>query len=374
MHACERFSAVLGILAGLATAGPNDTVWTQLFNGTDLKDWEVKITGHPLNWDSLQTFRVAPCVNDTGNCLEMNYSNYTNWTGNPWSHIGYKPKTFTYYLLRAEYQLFGTQAPGTPSYSKQQSALLMHSQTMASHGLNQDWSMALELQLVGPANGLNAVGTADLCTDGMGYHNSSGTLVGSHCTNVPANPMTLAPAWTTVSALVLGDSVIKYFAGSQNVITLYKPVQRNDGTVTGNTISIVNGTPVTGGTIGIQGEGAPTRFRKVEVAILVGCMDPASANYKSYYVKNDPAACTATSLAPGGPLSEPSAFRMDGNLLSLTLTGAFTASLRNLQGQTIWEARGQGPARYALPRHKGLGFLTVEQAQRVFTRKLILGP
>ncbi|MBW8890280.1 MAG: DUF1080 domain-containing protein [Fibrobacteres bacterium] len=374
MNACERISALLCLLTALASAGPNDTVWTPLFNGTDLKDWEVKITGHPLNWDSLQTFRVAPCVNDPGNCLELNYSNYTNWNGTPWSHIGYKPRTFTHYLVRAEYQLFGTQTPGTPTYSMQQSALLLHSQTMASHGLDQDWSIALELQIVGPSNGVKAVGTANVCTDGIGYHNAAGTLVADHCTNATANPMTLAPTWTSVSALVLGDSVIKYFASGQNVLTYYKPVQRSDGSVKNNTLPIVAGTPVTGGTIGIQGEGAPIRFRKLEVADLAGCMDPASANYKSYYVKNDPAACNVTSLAHGGPPSGTFAFRSEGNTLSLTLTGAFTASLRNLQGKRIWEARGQGPARYALPRHTGLCFLTVEQAHQGFTRKLILGP
>lgn len=373
MHAYERISAVLGVAAALASAGPNDTVWTPLFNGTDLKDWDVKITGHPLNWDSLQTFRVAPCVNDPGNCLELNYSNYANWNGTPWSRIGYRPRTFTHYVVRAEYQLFGTQTPGTPTYSMQQSALLLHSQTMASHGLNQDWSIALELQIVGPSNGVKAVGTANVCVDGIGYHNAAGTLVADHCTNATANPMTLAPDWTTVSALVLGDSVIKYFASGQNVLTFYKPVQRNDGSVKNNTVPIVAGTPVTGGTIGIQGEGAPIRYRKVEVADLVGCMDPASANYKAYYVKNDPAACAATSLSPGGPLPEALAARMEGNILSLTLTGAFSASLRNLHGEKIWEARGRGPARYALPRHTGLCFLTVE-AQRTFTRKLVLEP
>jgi hypothetical protein len=374
MHAYERFSAVLGLAAALASAGPNDTLWTPLFNGTDLKDWDVKITGHPLNWDSLQTFRVAPCVNDTGNCLELNYSNYTNWTGTPWSHIGYKPRTFTYYLVRAEYQFFGTQTPGTPTYSTQQSALLLHSQTMATMGLNQDWAISLELQLVGPANGVKAVGTANVCTDGAGYHNAAGTLVADHCTNAAANPMTLAPAWTSVSALVLGDSVIKYFASGQNVITYYKPVQRSDGSVKNNTVAIVPNTPVTGGTIGIQGEGAPIRYRKVEVADLVGCMDPGSPNYKSYYVKNDAAACTATSVAPGGPSPEPFAARFEGNTLSLRLSGDFTATLRSLRGERIWEVRGQGPARYTLPPQTGLCFLTVAQAKRVFTRKLIPAP
>lgn len=241
------FLAILLSLNTKAQAGPNDTIWTPLFNGSDKIDWDVKITGHPLNWDSLNTFRVAPCVNDTGNCLELNYANYTNWNGNPWGRAAYKLRPFSYYYLRAKYQIFGTQTTGTPPSAMQQSAILLHSQTMASLGLNQDWPNAIENQLVGPGNKLNAVGTSNLCADGMAFQNApTGALNHTHCTNVIANPMTLAPTWTTVSALVLADSLIDFFVGTKSVITFYKPVQWNDNLITGNTISIVNGTPVTG--------------------------------------------------------------------------------------------------------------------------------
>ena len=53
----------------------------------------------------------------------------------------------------------------------------------------------------------------------------------------------------------------------------------------------VDGTPLTGGYISLQAETAPIDFRKVELLNLEGCMDPKASNYKSYFVKSNPAMC-----------------------------------------------------------------------------------
>lgn len=360
-------------------AAPSDTVWTPLFNGSDKKDWDVKITGHPLNWDSLNTFRVAPCVNDTGNCLELNYANYTNWNGNPWGRAAYKLRPFSYYYLRAKYQLFGTQTPGTPNSSMEQDAILLHSQTMASLGLNQDWPNAIEDQLVGPDNKLNAVGTSNLCADGMAFQNNpTGALNHTHCTNVIANPMTLAPTWTTVSALVLGDSLIDFFAGNKSVITFYKPVQWNDGLIHGNTITIANNTPVTGGYVGIQGEGASIRFQTLEVANLVGCKsNPASPNYRNYFVKDSAEACNAVTVAENrAPFSNGISFNPTRRRLFLNIPEAFTVKVSDLSGKTVWSRQGRGSRDYDLKSigPRGIYFLSVFRSGSVFNQKLLLGP
>lgn len=44
---------VLSTICNAQTKG-----WTSLFNGKDLKDWKVKINGHPLNDNYANTFRV----------------------------------------------------------------------------------------------------------------------------------------------------------------------------------------------------------------------------------------------------------------------------------------------------------------------------
>ena len=53
----------------------------------------------------------------------------------------------------------------------------------------------------------------------------------------------------------------------------------------------VDGTPLTGGFIALQAETAPIDFRKVELLNLEGCMDPKAPNYKTYFVKSNPARC-----------------------------------------------------------------------------------
>ena len=54
------FLLTLLMSLGMATAQqPADTKdWIQLFNGKDLKDWEVKIAGYMLNDNFGDTFRV----------------------------------------------------------------------------------------------------------------------------------------------------------------------------------------------------------------------------------------------------------------------------------------------------------------------------
>jgi len=52
-----------------------------------------------------------------------------------------------------------------------------------------------------------------------------------------------------------------------------------------------DGKPLTGGYISLQSESHPVEFRKVELLNLVGCMDRKAKNYKTYFEKDDPAAC-----------------------------------------------------------------------------------
>ena len=53
----------------------------------------------------------------------------------------------------------------------------------------------------------------------------------------------------------------------------------------------VDGKPLSEGYIAIQGESAPTEFRKIELLNLSGCMQPTASNYKSYYVHRDDSKC-----------------------------------------------------------------------------------
>lgn len=272
-------------------AGPNDTVWTQLFNGANLKDWDVKVMGSALNVDAKNTWRVAD------GAVEVNYSNVPNWNGEPWSHAEYKLRPFSFYLLKVEYQFYGTQVPGAPSYADENSGVMLHSQKLSTMALNQNCPISLENQLIGPKSG-QGTGSSNLCTPGTAVHNADGTLNNDHCIRAATNNRTVAPLCTNSTSLVLGDSIIRHYIDGKPVLTYYKPVQY-EGIVSNNTVKIVNNTPMTSGYIQLQSESAPIRFRKVELANLEGCRTVGSPNYKSYYVKHDPAACNTVSADHG---------------------------------------------------------------------------
>lgn len=286
-------AGAISVLLSGANAGPNDTDWVQLFNRVDLKDWDIKFTGYPLNENYKNTFYVKDSL------LMVDYSGYTGFT-NQWGHAANKKRAYSYYLLRAEYSPGANQVSGGPGWAVQNNGLMLHSQSMASMSLNQDYPISMECQLKGSKNGA----TLNLCTPGTAYYSTAtgGSVNVTHCTNISGSPAPAADAWAWATALVLGDSIIRHYngkgAGSAPVFTYYRTVYNNaDGTVSNLPAgSPAAGTPLKSGYIAIQAESAPYRFRNIELVNLEGCMTPGNANYKSYFVHNDPAACNTVNV------------------------------------------------------------------------------
>ena len=91
--------SALIILALLACQGnkagqsvSND--WIQLFNGKDMNDWRVKISGYPLGDNYGNTFRVEDRK------LKVGYDEYRQFD-EKFGHIFYKNK-YAYCLLAGE--------------------------------------------------------------------------------------------------------------------------------------------------------------------------------------------------------------------------------------------------------------------------------
>ena len=348
------FGAVsaLTLLSTAAVAGPNDSVWTQLFNPKDSlsTNWDVKIRGEALNADSRRTFRRAIVGSDT--VIEVNYDQYTGaWGGDggPFGHAAYKVRPFSYYLLRGDYQVWGTQATGGPSWAVQNNGFMLHSQSMATMTLNQDFPISMEAQLLGPGNnssggGSSSASTMNLCTPGTGFSTTpTGSTSSTHCT--PAKPNTRAAlntGWQKVSALILGDSVHTYYAGpngTDSVLRYYKPVYLA-GNISNPPSGVpANGTRLTGGYITIQSETHPFRFRKIEVLNLEGCMRPTTdANYKSYLIKHDSTACAGVAGIKGtspqdARFASPMSFI--GNAVKIGGTGMVTLQVFDISGSLV---------------------------------------
>ncbi|AHG93166.1 protein of unknown function DUF1080 (plasmid) [Gemmatirosa kalamazoonensis] len=270
--------------AARATTDPDAREWIQLFNGRDLKDWDIKFAKHDLGDNFNDTFRVEDGL------LKVRYDKWTAFNGE-FGHIFYK-KPFSYYLVAAEYRFVGDQVTGAgPSlaWAKRNNGIMIHGQSAESMGKDQDFPMSLEVQLLGGLSDGKPRSTGNLCTPGTNVHFGE-KLITAHCTNSRSKTYD-GDQWVRVEALVLGDSVIKHIVMGDTVLEYRKP-EMGGGSANNMKPGVkIDGTPITGGSISLQAETAPIDFRKVELLNLEGCMDAKASNYKRYYVKADPAAC-----------------------------------------------------------------------------------
>jgi putative membrane-bound dehydrogenase-like protein len=262
---------------------PDRKEWTQLFNGRDLSGWDIKFKGHALNENFNDTFRAEHGL------LEVRYDKWTTFNGE-FGHIFYK-RPFSNYIVAAEYRFVGEQVTGAGprnAWAIRNNGIMIHSQSAASMGPDQDFPISLEVQLLGGL-GDGRRPTGNLCTPGTNVHFGD-TLITRHCTNSTSRTFD-GDQWVRVEALVLGDSLIKHIVNGDTVLTYRKPEM--GGGSANNTIPGVlqPGRKLTEGYIALQAETAPIDFRKVEVLELRGCMDSKALNYKRYYVESDPSAC-----------------------------------------------------------------------------------
>ncbi|MBO9155367.1 DUF1080 domain-containing protein [Chitinophaga sp. GCM10012297] len=235
--------------------------WVSLFNGKDLKDWDIKITGHQLNDNNGNTFRVQ-----NGN-LAVSYENYDEFK-EQYGHIFHKKK-FSAYLLVMEYRFTGDQVKGGPGWATRNSGAMIHSQAAKTMGVNQDFPISIEVQLLGGLGKGNRT-TANLCTPGTNVVMNN-KLITAHCVNSTSKTYN-GDQWVHAEVLVLGDSIVKHIVEKDTVLTYEKP-QIGGGNVSGNDPALMqNGKLLSEGYIALQSESHPVEYRKVELFDLAPYM------------------------------------------------------------------------------------------------------
>jgi hypothetical protein len=255
--------------------------WIALFNGKNLDGWIPKINGHPLGENYLDTFRVE------GGVLKVSYDKYPEF-GTKFGHLFYNKK-FSHYIIAAEYRFVGDQAKGAPAWALRNNGLMLHSQAAETMGLNQDFPISIEVQLLGGAP-TGERSTANVCTPGTEIFRS-GAMVRGHCTNSTSATFR-GDQWVRVEIEVRSSERIKHTVEGQTVLEYDLP-QIGGGSVSNFDPSVKkDGTLLSEGYITIQGESHPTEFRKIELLNLSGCMDPRASNYKSYYVHRQDDLCS----------------------------------------------------------------------------------
>jgi Domain of Unknown Function (DUF1080) len=284
MMAAVAYGAFPGgpVTARASSQGAADAKdWIQLFNGKNLDGWVPKIKGYDLGDNFGDTFRV------TNGVLQASYDKYTRFD-EKFGHLFYQKQKFSYYTLVAEYRFVGEQVPGGPDWAVRNNGLMLHSQAPQTMGKDQDFPISVEVQLLGGGPSGNR-STANVCTPGTEIF-MNGAMVKGHCFNSKSETYR-GDRWVRVEVEVRGGEHITHKVEGQTVLEYDKPTI-GGGNVSGFDPKVkVDGTLLTEGYITIQGESAPTEFRKIELLNLSGCTDPKSPKYRSYYVHAEPGAC-----------------------------------------------------------------------------------
>lgn len=247
--------AVLG--ASLALSAQDNRKWKQLFNGKNLKNWTVKISGHELGDNFANTFRVEKGV------MKVSYDGYQQFDDR-FGHIFYKTP-YSHYILAVEYRFVGTQAPGGPGWAFRNSGIMVHCQPPSSMLKNQDFPISIEVQLLG-GDSTGERSTCNLCTPGTNVVMKE-KLVTAHCINSTSKTYR-GDQWVRAEVMVLGDSIIKHIVNGDTVLVYQKP-QTGGGNVTFfDPAYKIEGQLLNSGYISLQSESHPVEFRKVEIIDL----------------------------------------------------------------------------------------------------------
>lgn len=266
----KHAACIVLILSLIACQGSRDQAqsqeWIQLFNGKDLNDWKVKITGYPVGENYANTFRVEDGM------MKVRYDGYQAFD-EQFGHIFYKDK-FSYYLLAVEYRFVGDQAPEGPGWAIRNSGAMLHCQDPETMMKDQDFPISIEVQFLG-GNGQDERTTANLCSPGTNVV-MDGKLFTNHCVSSTSKTYH-GDQWVRVEVLVLGDSLIEHLVEGETVLKYEKPQIGGDNVIHYDSSVKQDGRLLKEGYIALQSESHPVEFRKVELFDLSDhADDPAS--------------------------------------------------------------------------------------------------
>jgi len=251
-----------------ATNNADTEEWVDLFNGKDLSNWTIKISGFPLGENAFNTFRVADGL------LQVRYDEYKNFDKH-FGHIFSNAGAFSHYKIHVEYRFVGEQVKGGPEWALRNNGIMYHTQDPKTMTVEQDFPGSMEYQLLG-GNGKDPRTTGNLCTPGTNVV-FNGKFTDAHIINSSSDTFH-GEQWVTAELVVHGSEKSEHFINGKKVLE-YTGLEWDDHTPNGK------------GFIALQAESHPIDFRVVRILNLEGCMDKKAKNYKSYFVKDNPKAC-----------------------------------------------------------------------------------
>ena len=232
--------------------------WVQLFNGSDLEDWIVKVHHHDAGVNYGNTFRVEDDL------IKVRYDKYDDFN-DQFSHLYYK-QPFSHFHLKLEYRFVGELQKGAPDYTLRNSGVMFHSQDPRSILKEQNWPISVEMQFLGGLSDGNPRSTGNMCSPGTDIV-YEGKTYDSHCLTSTSKTYD-GDQWVNAELIVLGDSLITHIINGDTVLQYSKPTM-GGGVVNGYDSTLWKpGMPLKSGFIALQSEGQPIDFRKVELKNL----------------------------------------------------------------------------------------------------------
>lgn len=240
------------------TAEPAQPEWVALFNGVDLSGWTPKITGFPLGENPEQTFRVEDGL------LRVSYDGYESFEGR-FGHL-FHDGEYGNYDLRIVYRFMGDQVPGGPGWAFRNSGVMLHGQSAASMGVDQDFPVSIEAQFLGGVGGGDERPTGNLCTPGT-HVEMNGELKTQHCITADA-PTKRDDEWVTMEVQVRGHGPIKHLIDGELVLE-YSAAQLDPSDRNAQALLASGVDPMlASGSISLQAESHPIDFKSVEIRVL----------------------------------------------------------------------------------------------------------
>lgn len=237
----------------ILTGSENKPKWKTLFNGIDLKEWQIKIAGYALGENFGNTFRIENGI------LQTRYNAYDSFR-NRFGALYYKKK-FTNYRLRVEYRFTGELTPGAPTWGFRDGGIQYHCQSPGSLQLNQQFPVCLEYNLHG-GNGKDERPIGEICASGT-YVSINGNRNASYCTPATVKRTFHGDQWVTLEIDVRDDK-IKHFVNGEEILQFENPRYNPDHTI-GKTFIINGDDKVKEGYISLQSNSHPMDFRKIEI-------------------------------------------------------------------------------------------------------------
>jgi len=232
--------------------------WISLFNGKDIKDWNVKIHHHDYNVNFGNTFRVEDGI------IKVRYDQYGDFN-DQFGHLYYKTP-FSYYHLKLKYRMVGELQKGAPSYTLRNSGVMFHSQDPKTMPKEQDWPISIEMQFLGGLSDGRPRPTGNMCSPGTEiFYN--GKMYAGHCLDSRSKTYD-GDQWVSAELIVLGDSLVTHIINGDTVLQYSKP-QIGGGVANRFDPKIkIDGKALKSGFIALQSEGQPVDFKDIEIKQL----------------------------------------------------------------------------------------------------------